>query len=44
MDLLTPKDCGPPPPEAVYPDIPTGFATLQAHAKANGYVFFIRDT
>ena len=44
MDLLMPKDCGPPPLTAVYPDPSTAFATLQAHAKAHGYAFLIRDT
>jgi hypothetical protein len=28
------------PPAAVYPDIDTGFTTIQAHAKANGYAFY----
>jgi len=32
MDPHMPKDCGPPPPTAVYPDIPTAFAALQSHA------------
>lgn len=44
MDLLMPKDCGPPPSTAVYPDPSTAFAALQAHAKAHGYAFLIRDT
>ena len=35
--------CGPAPPAANYPDIITGFAALQAHAKANGYAFFCRS-
>ncbi|RKF77700.1 hypothetical protein GcC1_061038, partial [Golovinomyces cichoracearum] len=25
--------CGPPPPAAIYPDISTAFAAIQAHAK-----------
>jgi hypothetical protein len=28
------------PPEAVYPDIDTGFAAIQAHARVNGYAFY----
>jgi hypothetical protein len=31
------------PPEAVYPDIDTGFAAIQAHAKAHGYALVQRD-
>jgi hypothetical protein len=37
------QPCGPPPPAAVYTDITTGFAALQAYAKVNGYAFFQRD-
>ena len=44
MDLLLPKDCGPPPPAAVYPDILTAFSALQAHARAHGYALFKRDS
>jgi FAR1 DNA-binding domain len=32
-----------PPPPRSYPDITTGFAALQAHAKAHGYALFQRD-
>jgi hypothetical protein len=32
-----------PPPEAVYPDTPTALASIQLHAKAEGYAFFQRD-
>lgn len=39
-----PKDCGPIPSPEVYPDIPTVFAALQAHAKAHGYTLFKRDS
>jgi len=34
----------PPPPEAVYTDLPTAIASIQAHAKANGYALYKRDT
>ena len=44
MNLSAPKACGPPPSAAVYPDIPTAFAAVQAHAKAHGYAFYKRDT
>ncbi|CZS93089.1 uncharacterized protein RCO7_11158 [Rhynchosporium graminicola] len=39
-----PQACGPAPPEAIYSDIATGFAALQAHAKAHGYAFAHQDT
>jgi hypothetical protein len=32
-----------PPPEAIYPDIPTATTAIQDHAKAHGYAFFRRD-
>jgi hypothetical protein len=32
------------PPEAIYPDIATGFAAIHAHAKEHGYAIFQRDT
>ena len=38
-----PKDCSPPPLTTVYPDPSTTFTTLQAHAKAHGYVFRARS-
>ena len=40
---MFPTTCGPAPPTAIYPDIPTALAAIQAHARANGYVFFQRD-
>ena len=43
MSLPTPESCGLAPSEAIYPDIPTAFATIQAHAKANGYAFSRRE-
>jgi len=36
--------CGPPPPEAVYTDIDSAVAAIQAHAQCNGYALFKRDT
>jgi hypothetical protein len=41
MSSLPP--CGPAPFAASYKDLSTGFAALQAHAKANGYALFKRD-
>lgn len=32
-----------PPPESVYPDIPTALAAIQLHAKAEGYAFVKLD-
>jgi hypothetical protein len=43
MSLPTSLSCRPAPSEAIYPDIPTALAAIQAHAKANGYAFFRRD-
>ncbi|RFU34331.1 hypothetical protein B7463_g2029, partial [Scytalidium lignicola] len=37
-----PSPCGPAPPEALYTDLPTLFASIQAFARKNGYAFFIR--
>ena len=36
--------CGPPSPAAVYTDLSTAIASIQAHAKDNGYALFKRDT
>ena len=44
MNLLASKACGPSPFAAVYPDILTAFAVVQAYAKAYGYAFYKRDT
>tara|TARA_R110002060_G_scaffold34270_3_gene45128 strand:- start:418 stop:777 length:360 start_codon:yes stop_codon:yes gene_type:complete len=41
---FTPQAYGPAPPKVFYNNIPTRFATCQAHAKANGYALKIRDT
>ena len=38
------RACGPPPPEAVYTDISTAVAAIQAHAQLNGYALFKRDS
>jgi hypothetical protein len=32
------------PPLAIYPDLATGFAAIQEHAKQNGYALFKRDS
>ena len=40
----TPQAYSSAPPEVFYSDIPTKFATCQAHAKANRYALKIRDT
>ncbi len=42
MELL--KTCGPPPPTAVYTNLPTVIELIQAHAKANGYALFKCNT
>ena len=44
MDLLTSAACGPPPTAAVYNDIATVSASLQAHAKAHRYALIVRST
>jgi hypothetical protein len=42
MDPPMPKDCGPPPPKAVYPDIPTAFAhETNSTSNALTRLFFI---
>ncbi|CZT53443.1 uncharacterized protein RSE6_15012 [Rhynchosporium secalis] len=38
-----PQAYGPAPSPAIYSDITTGFATCQAHAKANRYAFKRQD-
>ena len=43
MDLIISKDCGPPPPAAIYTEPSIAFAVLQAYAKAYKYAFIIRD-
>ena len=43
MDPIAPTPCGPAPSEAVYTDLSTAVAAIQAHAKANGYALFRRD-
>jgi hypothetical protein len=35
--------CGPVPPEAIYPDPDTCFATIQAYAQVNGYTLIKRS-
>jgi len=42
MDLS--KACGPPPTAAIYTDLSTAVAAIQAHAKCNGYALFKRDS
>jgi len=42
--MSAPQPCGLVPTEANYPDIPTSFAAIQAHAWANEYAFCKRDT
>ena len=32
------------PPEAVYPDVNTAIASIQEHAKAHGYAFYVYNT
>jgi hypothetical protein len=44
MATTIPPTCGPAPPEAIYADIPTLFAAIQAHASNNRYAFRIRNT
>ncbi|CZT52682.1 uncharacterized protein RSE6_14037 [Rhynchosporium secalis] len=39
-----PQAYGPAPPEAIYSDIATGFASYQAHARANRYALKQQDT
>ncbi|RKF66070.1 hypothetical protein GcC1_111002, partial [Golovinomyces cichoracearum] len=41
--MSSPLSCDPLPPAAIYPDISTAFAAIQAHAKDNGYAFIARD-
>ena len=44
MNLLISKDYSPPPTVVAYTEPFIAFAALQAHAKAYGYAFIIRDT
>jgi hypothetical protein len=39
MSIPTSKACGPAPTEAIYTDLDTTFAAVQAHAKPNSYAF-----
>jgi hypothetical protein len=32
------------PPEAVYPDVNSAIASIQEHAKAHGYAFYVYNT
>ncbi len=43
MSLPMSLSCRPAPSEAIYPNIPTALAAIQAHVKANGYAFFCHD-
>jgi hypothetical protein len=43
MSLPTTESCGPVPPRAIYPDVLTAFAAIQAHAKAHGYAISCQD-
>jgi hypothetical protein len=43
MSLPTTQSCGPAPLKAIYPDVPTAFTAIQAHAKAYGYAISCRD-
>jgi hypothetical protein len=43
MASITETVCGPAPSEALYKDLDTLFAAIQAHARDNGYAFFTRN-
>ena len=40
----SPTTYGPPPPAAVYTDLPTTVTTIQDYTKANRYTLFIRNS